>query len=327
FRIEGTWGVFDTGQPLELKMTGRDLLVVDTDHIRVRASPDVVVTQTDTGDYHVSGRVEVPLFLWFAEFGPKSEKRRKKEVEAPGLRLPLADGGGVRIDTEAGLEKITVDLEVISTGEIRIENSAVGALAEARARLKGRGSELALSGEGRFVSGELRLSSGLMLRIEEAEAKLPAEPGKAPTVHFQGSVGYGEGKVTLVASGPLEKPSLTFHSDPPRSQDELMRLLAFGRRGGSVEGQDAAVSFALKRYEQFTDNWPRAEPTESLISRLNISTPEKEEEVPWTLPPASTASTSTVRSEYVLSPYMSIIVETDLEGSWSGDLKLRLRFR
>jgi hypothetical protein len=44
------------------------------------------------------------------------------------------------------------------------------------------------------------------------------------------------------------------------------------------------------------------------------------------LPSSGSAATTVYRVEYVLSDYFSVIAESDIEGNWSGDLKVRWRF-
>ncbi len=333
--IRATGGVDLTkaGTPLILDLKGTDLLVVTDDLARIRINPDVKITVKAGPEVDIKGRCEIPLALYYTEFGPAAaEGGRRRDTSSPfGLRLLPAEGGGFRIPGIRNLERVTLDVEVESKGECRIENSTIGALVEGKVQLKGRASSPVASGTARVVKGQVRLTSGLFLKIETGEATLPDEPGGVPSVRFVGSVGRFNREILVLITGPMARPTLRLQSNPPRSQEELLAMLAFGRTPGSLEGSGALGTLTGKMIDFYADAWPDPEAEETFWSRTKIdlatATSVERPVPPWELPTRGTSRGTMVRTEYLLSEYFSIVAESDREANLSGDLKLRLRFR
>ncbi len=338
FRGRGRWDFRKPGRPLEIRASGEELLVVDESLVRVRISPEAAFTRTDAEGLRVTGRVAVPLALYRRDFGVGAEGsgRRSREAAAPRLRLTPSPAGGFRIPGLGGLDAVAIDLEFETTGECAIENGAIAVRLDAKGRLRGTAENPAVSGQVRArPRGEVKLATGIFVRIERAGADLPAEPGRDATVGFEGRTGQGPGAITIEVAGPIQDPSMFLRSDPPRSQEELLSLLAFGRAPGSVSGE-AAIGVAAAQVVRGTfDDWPRVDRKEGLLEglweRTSLDfqgTPQGlDRRQPWVLPPVGTARSMVVRTEYFLSPYLSVLADADREANLGGDVKLRVRFR
>jgi len=335
FRAIGRWDFRTDRKEARLHLVGENVLVLSDKLGRVRISPDVWVTGSAEAGWKVDGSAELPSLVFYRELGDPQASRQGqvKAAAAPKLRLAPAPGGGFLIP--AGLpggERVALDLELRTTREARVENSALGALVRAELRLGGTLAAPSLSGTVGARRGEVKLATGVFLRIERLDVTLPKEEGHAGTIYFKGRSGKGEGAITVVISGPLDEPAITLSSNPPRKQEDLLATLAFGMAPGTVSGQDALGTLAVKVFEQATDAWPKAEPAESFWSRLSLSTkdedaPDPEKRVPWQLPPTGSARGTIVRTEYLLNSFLSVVVESDREANVSGDLKVRFHFR
>ncbi|MBI4566752.1 MAG: translocation/assembly module TamB domain-containing protein [Planctomycetes bacterium] len=332
-KAEGWIGVWGEGLPLMISIKGRDLLVVQGDLVRVRIDPDVVLTHVEGGPFKVAGKVEIPLVLYYAEFAPAAATGRKtsERLLPPGLRLMGAETGGFVITGLEGMERVELDLEAVSTGEVRIQNSVVGALLKARLRCRGTGAEPIVSGTIEARRGEVRLTTGLFIRIVSGQVDLPSEPSKEPSVLFEGQVGRGAESITILMTGSLERPNLTLHSDPPKSQEELLAHLAFGMGPGGVQGRGVLGAVTRRLIKEYTSPWPDPEAEEGLFDRVQVGVVEPASggrpAAPWELPARGSSRGTLVRTEYLMNSYLSIVVETDRETNLGGDLKLRLRFR
>ena len=321
--------------PLILNLKGTELLVVTDDLARIRINPTVTVTITPGPHVTIKGDVEVPLALYYTEFGPAApEGGRRRDTSSPfGLRLLPSETGGFRIPGIRDLDRVTLDVNVKTTGECRIENSTIGAIVETGEeglRLTGPASSPGVSGEVRVVRGQVRLTSGLFLKIKEAMAWIPADPARQPYVQFEGSVGRFDREIVVSMHGPLSNPTLRLSSNPPKSDEEILAILAFGRTPGNLEGSDVLGTLTEKMIAIYGDAWPSPDYEESLFDRLGIRVYEQGAErpvPPWELPTRGTSRGTTVRSEYLLNEFLSVVAESDREANLSGDLKLRLRFR
>lgn len=335
FRGSGRWDFRDASNGVRFHVVGENALVLSDKTGRVRLSPDVRIRGDAKTGWKVEGSAEVPALFFYGELGDPQAARtgKAKQAAAPKLKLNPAVGGGFRLP--AGLEggdRVALDLELRTTREARIENSALGALVRANLRLGGTLAAPSISGTVSARTGEVKLATGVFLRIERLDLTLPREEGHAATIYFKGRSGKGEGSITVVMTGPLDDPVLTLSSNPPRKQEELLAVLAFGQAPGAVSGQDALGTLAVKVFEQATDAWPKAEPSEGFWSRLSLSTasenaPDAEKRVPWQLPPTASARGTIVRTEYLLNSFLSVVVESDREANVSGDLKVRFHFR
>jgi hypothetical protein len=316
-------------------LKGKDLLVVTDDLARIRINPVVKITVTAGPEVLIEGRVEIPLALYYTEFGTAApEGGRRRDTSSPlSLRLLPAKGGGFRIPGIRDLDRVTLDVTVYTkpTGECRIENSTIGALVEGEVRLTGRASSPIASGKAHVTKGQVRLTSGLFLKIQAGEVDLPSEPGGEPFIRFEGSVGRFDREILVFITGPMAHPTLRLHSNPPRSQEDLIAMIAFGRTPGSLEGGDALGALTGKVIQIYADAWPDPEGQEGFFDRLAIDVvggSSVERPVPpWELPTRGTSRGTMVRTEYLLNEWLSIVGESDREANLSGDLKLRLRFK
>lgn len=312
-------------------LRGTELLAVSTRLSHIRVSPNVDFLWEPGQRARLTGALTVPLALIHEEPGsPGSGGGGGGELAVGGLRLRPARGGGVLVPGLPGMEEVALDLEVATTGEVRVENSVVGAMLRAKGRLRGTLAEPGASGEVEATSGEVKLPAAIFVRIETARVTIPPEAGADPSVHFVGRVGKGEGSIEIRVDGPLARPELNLSSDPPATQQDLMARLAFGHPPGQVEGA-ALGAFALRLFEQYTAGWPQARPSENVLSRLKPTvlneTGEDPVRRPWELPSGRTARGMVVRTEYLWSPHFSVVGEADREANVGGDIKLRLRFR
>jgi hypothetical protein len=144
-------------------------------------------------------------------------------------------------------------------------------------------------------------------------------------------VGRFNREIVVLITGPMARPTLRLQSNPPRSQEDLLAILAFGRAPGSIAGTDALGTLTGKVIDIFSDAWPDAEAEEGFWSKVAIdlagSSTVERPVAPWELPTRGTSRGTMVRTEYLLNEFFSIVGESDREANLSGDLKLRIRFR
>ena len=309
-------------------LRGQELLIVSTRLSHIRLSPDATFSGEKGKPGRIQGTVTVPVALIHEE--PGSPGGGGGDLAVGGLRLRPAPGGGVLVPGVAGMEGIQLDLAVSTAGEVRVENSVVGAILRAKGRLRGTLAAPIADGAVEAKSGEVKLPAAIFVRIEQARVTIPAEAGAEPSAHFVGRVGKGDGSIEVRVDGPLARPELNLASDPPRPKEELLARLAFGHPPGQVQGAALGV-FALRLFDQYTAGWPTAEPKDGLFSRLKPTILSDEGDdprrAPWELPSGRTARGMVVRTEYLWTPYFSVVGEADREANVGGDIKLRLRFR
>jgi len=334
FRAIGHWNLRGPGHDALLHLMGDDLAVYSDHGGRLRVTPNLWFRGEPSG-WSLQGSVDVPTLLFYDDF-PESPKDGKPSVQAaaaPKLRLQADPGGGfILAEGPKTAEPIRLDLELRTTRPARIENSMLGALVNADLHVGGTLGAPAFSGSLGGRRGEVKLATGIVLRVEQVHLELPRGFGQFPSVYFKGQSGKGQGQITVVVSGSLENPTLTLSSDPPRKQEELLAYLAFGHLPGDLGSQGALGLAATQVVAQVSDSRPRAEPKDGFWQKLDLGVasedaPDPTKRAPWELPPTASARGTIVRTEYPLNRLFSVVVESDREANLSGDLKLRLLFR
>lgn len=318
------------GDRLELRLTGTDLLVADYFDARVRVDPDLRITREGDGPWVVLGSIDVPIAIVYREFSAPRSAGTERSLSAPAIRLERSREGGWILEGLAVPKGVVVDVRVRTTGEMRVENSVVGALLEGDVRVRTAEDGWTLTGEARAMRGQVKLAAGVFVEIQDGRLELPEERDRVPIVRFQGRTERGNTKIGILLTGPLDGPTLILNSSPPRTQQEILAYLAFGRWPGTARGGDIVASLALGVVQEYVDAWPSPDPGQSLLDRFRLSVVEEESDprrLPWELPSATTARGTVLRTEYVLSPYFSIVGESDRKGNVSGDLKVRFTFR
>ncbi|MBF0176210.1 MAG: translocation/assembly module TamB domain-containing protein [Magnetococcales bacterium] len=191
---------------------------------------------------------------------PEAEEMDSMAVEEEMNGVPLER---VKIGTPVRENRPTLDLEIRSPG---------------RLVTRGRGIDVEWSGEvkvtGSYDSPELR---GVM-HMQRGQIDLLGQRFQAArgTIHFTGSVPPNpltdldatlqrkNLQVTLRLQGPIRSPTLSFVSDPPLAQDDIIANILFGRTTAEINPTQAAtLALALRTLndgdgQSFLDRFQKA---------------------------------------------------------------------
>jgi translocation and assembly module TamA len=322
----------------DARISGRDLLVLDgTDGLRLRAGLALDLTG-DPASATLSGRVRLPLVRYRREFaggaaaadGEGGLLDRDNVILPLAMELPLARAGGLALPGLPGFAWLGLDVALDADGDVSIENSTVGALLAGRFRVRGTAAAPVLSGELEALSGEVRLFPGTFVEIGRCRVLLPETPGTGPQLDFASEMTVQRLRVFVSVTGPLAAPVLHLASSPPYSQDELLALLLYGRRPGSLTAGQAG-SAALGQAGRVLgglvmDRPPRARPERDLLSRLSLGYGSEPGPRPDGVLRRQTAGTSLFFAEYAINELLSIVTSRDGLGGVSVDLQARLRW-
>ena len=226
--IEGSLGWRDQGAPLQLRVSGRDVLVSDTRDLRAVASPDIEVRYAAGRPLQVTGRVEVPSAHMDLERLSDGASTSPDVVvldpvdpeDGPSmpleLDLALAMGDDVRLDG--------FGLEGRLTGELRVRSRAGremtgNGLLEVEGRYEAYGQELAIT-RGRLAWSDTPVSDPLLdIRAERR---------------------VGEVTAGIDVGGRASAPRAQVWTDPSSDESEALALLALGRPLSSLSGSQAS---------------------------------------------------------------------------------------
>ena len=205
FRAIGRWDFRTAEQAIQGHLVGESLLLLSDKQGRVRASPNIWISGSAERGWKVDGSVELPSIYFYGELGdPQASREGKvKEAAAPKLRLDPAPGGGFLIPGGwSGGDKVAIDLELRMTARPASRTAPSG---RCSTRTFGSGGTLAapaISGTIRARRGEVKLATGVFIRIERAEITLPREPGQPGRSTSRAARGRGRAPSRSSSRGP-----------------------------------------------------------------------------------------------------------------------------
>ena len=337
------------------ELAGKQLnfdLLANADSVRLRYPPGVSSTATATLHWSgstagsvLSGNVTVmklgvtPGF----DFGAYLQKTVQQSS------LP---------QTDPVLNKIRLDLHVVTTPELQMQTNVLRLRGDADLRVRGNAAKPVLIGRADIFEGEAYFN-GTKYRLERGgvtfgtpAANNPA--GTVPYVDFQATTRVQDYDITLSINGPADRPKLTYRSEPPLPTNDIIGLLAFGgtseesaqlqqnsQSAFSQQASNAMLAAALNatlnnRAQRLFGNSrikidPQGLETEtSPIQNGPAVTIEQQVKDNLTLTYTTSVSQTSqqiIRAEYNLSRNVSIVAIRDQNGVISFDVKIRRRKR
>ncbi|MET0556674.1 MAG: translocation/assembly module TamB domain-containing protein, partial [Vicinamibacteria bacterium] len=209
------------GTPVDLQITAREVALRYPRDFRSRLKADLTVTgNAETmllaGEVHAErGLYDTDIYL-------------EDSLRSPALSPAAAQS--------SLLQRLALDLSVVTDRPVLVRNNL--AELEASGRLRVRGDALYPAPFGRLT---VREGGKIFLQTREFTIKsgsLVYNGTLDPDVAFTAETLIsqlsedGDVQVTVVASGPLMRPTLDLSSAPSYSEREIASLVATGRRGG-----------------------------------------------------------------------------------------------
>ncbi|HEY4054156.1 MAG TPA: translocation/assembly module TamB domain-containing protein [Terriglobales bacterium] len=327
-------------------------LTAKGDSVRLRYPPGVSSTATTT--LHWSGSTagsllsgDVTVMKLGVTPGFDFGAYLQKEVQQSSLP-----------QTDPVLNKIRLDLHVVTTPELQMQTNVVRLRGEADLRVRGNAGKPVLLGRADIFEGEAYFN-GTKYRLERGgvtfgtpAANNPA--GTVPYVDFEATTRVKDYDITLSINGPADRPKLNYRSEPPLPTNDIIGLLAFG---GTSEESAQLQQNSQSAFSQQASNAMLAAALNATLnnraqrlfgnSRIKIDPQGLETETsPTQNGPAVTieqqvkdnltvtyttnvsqTSQQIIRAEYNISRNVSIVAIRDQNGVVSFDVKIRRRKR
>jgi len=217
-RVDGTLGWGQATNPLQLHVTGKNVLASDTPQLRALVDPDINVKYAD-GDaaISVSGTVTVP------------EARIALEIFDQGA---LNSGDVVVLDpVEADRSNslpVDLDLSLVAGDKVRMQGFGLDGRTQGRLRVLARpGREVLATGtldvDGTYVA------YGQKLAITRGRLLWTNDPISDPALDVRAERQVGEVTAGVDVRGRASSPTASVWSLPASSPSEAIALLALGR--------------------------------------------------------------------------------------------------
>ena len=226
--LDGQLGLQQGRPELQVRLSGRDVLVADTAEARVRVSPDMQVSYAPD-KLAVAGQLTIPEALL-------------KPRELEGTVKPTGDEVivGPQAADEQGALPWALDLRVILGDKVRFEGFGLKTDITGQLRLhEGPGTLPAASGE-LVLDGRYR-AYGQDLTIERGRILYAGAPLDTPGLDLRASRKFGEQTVGVEARGLVQQPDVKVFSQPLLPQSDALAYLVLGRPLNQASGDDGAA--------------------------------------------------------------------------------------
>ncbi|HZP16598.1 MAG TPA: translocation/assembly module TamB domain-containing protein [Terriglobales bacterium] len=255
--------------------------------------------------------------------------------------------------TDPVLNKIRLDLHVVTTPELQMQTSVLRLRGDADLRVRGNAAKPVLLGRADIFEGEAYFN-GTKYRLERGGVTFNNPAVTTAFLDIEATTHVRDYDITLSMSGPAANPKVNYRSEPPLPTADIITLLAFG--------QTPETSAQLQQSNQsaFSQQASSAMLTAALNATLNNRTqrlfgnsrikidPQGLETVtsPTQSGPAVTieqqvkdnltlsyttnvvqTSQQIIRAEYNVTRNVSIVAIRDQNGVVSFDVKIRRRKR
>ena len=150
---------------------------------------------------------------------PGFDFARYLESSKQGTALPQAN---------TLLNKVRLDIHVVTTPELQMQSSLAKLSGEADLHLRGTVVRPVVLGRVDIMEGDVYFS-GTKYRLERGEITFTGPTGVKPTLDLQATTHVRDYDITLGVNGTPEKLNFTYRSEPPLPSADIVALLALGR--------------------------------------------------------------------------------------------------
>jgi translocation and assembly module TamB len=172
-------------------------------------------------------------------------------LEAAGAIFGGNPGGPGPSSSSKFLRNLQFDVEAVSTPDARMEWPSAELEADANLRVRGTWEHPILLGHIHVLSGDLYFH-GSRYRVARGDLNFANPFQLNPDVNVEATTTIQQYEITLNFSGPANKLSLSYRSDPPLPSNDIITLLALGqtsteaevRSGGTGAGSQSVGSGA-----------------------------------------------------------------------------------
>jgi len=268
-----------------------------------------------------------------------------------GAYLQRSAQAGALPQTNPLLNRIRLDLHIVTTPELQMQTASLRLSGDADLRLRGTAGKPVLLGRADILEGEVYFN-GTKYHLERGDVSFLNPSGIKPVVDLQATTRVRDYDITLRVSGEPDKLNVTYRSEPPLPSADIVALLALGRtreesaqlqqsgQGAfSQEASSAILTEALNAtvssrvQKLFGGSRIKIDPegltTEtSTLARGPAVTIEQQVAGNLTLTYStniSQASQQIIQVEYSVSRNVSIVAIRDQNGVVSFDVRIRRR--
>jgi translocation and assembly module TamB len=226
--VNGTLGAFQPGLPIDLHITANHARPLSSDLVTAEINTDMTIRGMLASRIDAAGKVVIP----HAEINIPSSlppSIAQLDVIRPG------EDTQAQQNTSAG-PVIGLDVTVSSPGEMFVRGHGLNAEMQGRLHIGGTADVPVITGGFDLRRGNFNLA-GISLDFTKGRVAFNGSgvtQAVDPTLDFEAERATNAGTARLVVGGYASAPKITFSSQPPLSQDQIMAMLLFGTDAQSL---------------------------------------------------------------------------------------------
>jgi len=312
------------------------------DNVTVRYPPGLVSTLSgelyydgDASEQDLSGDVLIKRALY------------DKRVEWKSMLLETFKGFSQKRKTEIGwIGETQLNIRFHGKDNVLIQNNLAKIPIEVDTFIRGTPSQPQLLGrlEARTGVAYFRRND---FKIQHASVDF-VDPNRInPVLDIQAETRVREYTIRMAVSGAADRATVTFVSDPPLSETDVLSMLALGKTSADLKGKGAevgmseAASFATGQFQDIFERRARSltgldrfqvDPylsKDTSVPRVTVGKELIQDKLYFTYSSNVGATTpdTVLRIEYVLDNHFSLVGEQNELGTIGGDVKFRFEFK
>jgi len=126
------------------------------------------------------------------------------------------------------LNRIRLDVHIVTTPELQMQTASVRLSGDADLHLRGTAGKPVIIGRADIIEGEVYFN-GTKYRLERGDVTFINPVTTTPVLDLQASTRVRDYDVTLNLNGQIDRPNVTYRSEPPLPTSDIIGLLAFGQ--------------------------------------------------------------------------------------------------
>ena len=126
------------------------------------------------------------------------------------------------------LNRIRLDVHIVTTPELQMQTSSVRLSGDADLHLRGTAGKPVILGRADIIEGEVYFN-GTKYSLERGDVTFINPVTTTPVLDLQATTRIRDYDVTLNLNGQIDRPNVTYRSEPPLPTSDIIGLLAFGQ--------------------------------------------------------------------------------------------------
>jgi len=126
------------------------------------------------------------------------------------------------------LNRIRLDVHIVTTPELQMQTSSVRLSGDADLHLRGTAGKPVILGRADIIEGEVYFN-GTKYSLERGDVTFINPVTTTPVLDLQATTRIRDYDVTLNLNGEIDRPNVTYRSEPPLPTSDIIGLLAFGQ--------------------------------------------------------------------------------------------------